>query len=99
MIDSTNVKFSDGFSIEKITTGFESLWFVIKDIPESVGHSEIKRLAAPFGIVQDVRFCNKKQSGKSVSGVASVQMSSYHKVIRAVNSLDGQVQLVLPQLG
>jgi len=25
MIDSTNVKFSDGFSIEKITTGFESL--------------------------------------------------------------------------
>jgi len=92
MIDSTNVKFSDGFSIEKITTGFKLLWFVIENIPKSVGHSEIKCLATPFGIVQDVQFCDKKQSGKSVSGAASVQMSSYHKVIQAINSLDGQVQ-------
>ena len=95
VIDSTNVKFSDGFSIEKITTGFESLWFVIEDVPESVSRSEIERLAAPFGVVQDVRFRDKKQSGKSVSRAASVQMSSYRDVIRAVNSLDGQDALGL----
>lgn len=90
VIECTNVKFSDGFSIEKITTGFESLWFVIEDVRESVDRSEIKRLAAPFGVVQDVRFRDEKQSDKSVSRTASVQMSSYREVIQAVNGLDGQ---------
>ena len=90
VMESTNVKFSDGFSIEKIGTGFESLWFVIEDMPESVGRSEIERLAAPFGVVQDVRFRDEKQSDKSISRTASVQMSSYREVVRAVNSLDGQ---------
>ena len=66
VIDFTNVKFSDGSSIEMTTTGFKLLWFVIKDIPESVGHSEIECLAATFGIVQDVQFRDKKQSGKSI---------------------------------
>ena len=87
VIESTNVKFSDGFTIEKIGTGFDSLWFVIEDVPESMGRREIERLAAPFGVVQDVRFRDEKQSG---SRTASVQMSSYHEVVQAVNGLDGQ---------
>jgi hypothetical protein len=89
-MESTHVKFSGGFSIEKITTAFESLWFVIEDVPRSVGRSEIEHLAAPFGSVQEVRFRDEKQSDDPVSRVFSVQMTSYREVVQAVNELDGK---------
>src|SRR6266851_1976663 len=83
-MDSTHVAFSAGFTIEKISTGFESLWFVIEGVPESVGRTEIKRLASRFGVVQDVRI--SKQSDKPIS----VQMTSYREVVQAINELDGK---------
>ena len=84
LMDSTHVAFSAGFTIEKISTGFESLWFVIEGIPESVGRTEIKQLASRFGVVQDVRI--PKQSDKPIS----VQMTSYREVVQAINELDGK---------
>jgi IBR domain, a half RING-finger domain/RNA recognition motif. (a.k.a. RRM, RBD, or RNP domain)/Zinc finger, C3HC4 type (RING finger) len=89
VMESTNVKFSGGFAIEKITTAFESLWFVIEDVPRSVGPDQVKRLAAPFGSVQEVRFY-EKSSNDSVSRIFSVQMASYREVVRAVDGLDGK---------
>jgi hypothetical protein len=72
VMESTNVKFSGGFAIEKIGTAFESVWFVIEDIPGSVGLNEIKHLAAPFGVVQEVRVRDEKQGDNS--GVESLHV-------------------------
>ena len=90
VMESTQVKFSSGFSIEKITTGFESLWFVIEDVPVTVDRTAIKRLVTPFGEVQEVRLPEGRQNGHSASRVVSVRMANYRQTVRAINGLDGQ---------
>jgi len=92
VMESTQVKFSSGFFIEKIVTGFESRWFVIGDVPVTVDRAAIESLVAPFGKVQDVRFRDDGQSDDYDNDVRSinVQMTNYRATVRAINELDGK---------
>ncbi|KAH9990989.1 hypothetical protein BJV74DRAFT_419934 [Russula compacta] len=92
VMEPTKVKFSSGFSIEKITTGFESLWFVIEDVSATVDRTAIERLVAPFGEVQEVRLHERRQNDDSpfASRVVSVRMANYRQTVRAINGLDGK---------
>jgi hypothetical protein len=87
VMESTQVRFTAGFSIQTIVTGFQSLWFVIDDVPVSVGRNAIEQLVAPYGKARDVRFSHERQSDTST--VASVQMADYRQAVRAINGLDG----------
>ena len=89
VMESTQVVLSSGFSVEKIITGFESLWFVIEDVPISVDHAAIKNLVAPFGEAQDIRFRDERHSGDPASKAVTVRMATYNEAVRAVNELDG----------
>ncbi|KAH9996212.1 hypothetical protein BJV77DRAFT_169476 [Russula vinacea] len=88
VMESTRVKFSGGFSIEKIVTGFESSWFVIEDVPSTVGRAAIEELVAPFGEVQEVRI--PRRSDNPTSLAISVQMATYREALQAINRLDGR---------
>lgn len=87
VMESTQVVFSSGFFIEKITTGFESDWFVIEDVPILVDRGAIEKLVAPFGEAQDVRFRDERRSAATRTVV--VRMATYHEAVWAVNELDG----------
>ena len=89
VMESTQVVFSSGFSVEKITTGFESDWFVIEDVPNTVDRAAIEKLVAPFGEAQDVRFRDERRSDDSASKAVTLRMATYHEAVRAVNELDG----------
>jgi IBR (half RING finger) domain-containing protein len=87
VMESTEVLFSSGFAVEKITTGFESRWFVIEDVPITVDRTAIERLVAPFGEAQDIRFRDERRG--DASRAVNVRMATYHEAVRAVNGLDG----------
>lgn len=89
VMESTQVIFSSGFSVEKITTGFESVWFVIEAVPITVDRAAIEKLVAPFGEAQDVRFRDERRSGDPASKAVTLRMATYHEAVRAVNELDG----------
>jgi hypothetical protein len=88
VMESTQARFSGGFSIEKIVTGFESTWFVIEDVPSTVDSATIEQLVAPFGEVQDVRI--PRRSDNPASKTVSVQMATYREALQAINRLDGK---------
>ena len=90
VMEATKVDFSGGFSIAKVVTGFESLWFAIENVPKTTKRHAIERLVAPFGTVEDVRFRDENQTGDSAFTVVKVQMASYREVTRAVEGLDGR---------
>ena len=87
VMESTKVKFSGGFSIKEIVTGFESPWIVIEDIPSTVDRAIIERLVAPFGEVRDIQ---DRRSDNPGSKAFNVQMATYREAVRAINGLDGK---------
>jgi IBR domain, a half RING-finger domain/Zinc finger, C3HC4 type (RING finger)/RNA recognition motif. (a.k.a. RRM, RBD, or RNP domain) len=89
VMEATKVGFSGGFSIAKIVTGFETLWFAIEGVPVATKRDAIERLVAPFGTVQDVRFRDESRNADSSLTVVTVQMASYREVVRAISGLDG----------
>ncbi|KAI9511675.1 hypothetical protein F5148DRAFT_267063 [Russula earlei] len=89
VMESAQVKFSGGFFIETIVTGFESRSFVIEDIPVKVDRAAIEDLVAPFGEVHDVRFRDDRQSDDCSSRPVFVRMATYREAVRAINGLDG----------
>ena len=90
LMEATKVDFSGGFSIAKIVTGFESLWFSINGIPMSTKRGEVERLVSPFGKIQDVQFSHESQNSGSAVTLVKVQMASYCEVVRAIEGLDGK---------
>jgi hypothetical protein len=89
VMESTQVVFSSGFFVEKITTGFESDWLAIEDVPITVDRAAIEKLVAPFGEAQDVRFRDERRSDDPASRAVKLRMATYHEAVRAVNELDG----------
>ncbi|KAI0251905.1 hypothetical protein BJV78DRAFT_1207615 [Lactifluus subvellereus] len=90
VMEATKVDFSGGFSIAKIVTGFESLWFSIENVPKTTKRDAIEHLVDPFGKVQDVRFRDESPNYDSALTVVKVQMTSYREVVRAIDGLDGR---------
>ncbi|KAI0305126.1 hypothetical protein B0F90DRAFT_1159513 [Multifurca ochricompacta] len=90
VMDSTQVTLSGGFSIEKIVTRFESLWFTVENIPVTTERAAIERILAPFGGVKDIQFRDESHSNDFALTVITVQMATYPEVVRAINGLDGK---------
>jgi hypothetical protein len=86
-MESTKVKFSGGFSIKEIVTGFESPWIVIEDIPSTADRAAIERLVAPFGEVRDIQ---DRRCDNPSSMAVNVQMATYREAVQAINGLDGK---------
>ncbi|KAH9174701.1 hypothetical protein EDB89DRAFT_462865 [Lactarius sanguifluus] len=89
VMDDTEVTLSGGFSVTKIVTGFESLWFTIENIPVSTQRAALEHIVSPFGEVKDVRLRDENQSDDPAHGVFEVQMATYREVVYAINGLDG----------
>ena len=87
VIESTKVKFSSGFSIKEIVTGFESPWIVIEDIPSTADRAAIERLVAPFGEVREIQ---DRRCDNPSSKAVNVQMATYREAVQAINGLDGK---------
>jgi hypothetical protein len=89
--DGADVKLSDvtlsgGFSVTKIVTKLESLWFTIENVPETTQCATIERIVSPFGEVKTVRLRDGKQKDPRVF---EVQMTTYREAVSAINNLDG----------
>ena len=89
VMDGTELTLSGGFSLTRIVTKLESLWFTIENVPLSTQCATIERIVSPFGEVKTVRLRNENQSDHSVIRVFEVQMATYREVVSAINGLDG----------
>ena len=89
-MDSTQVTVSGGFSIPKIVTKLESLWFTIENVPVTMERAAIERIVSPFGEVKNVRLRDANQSDDPALRVIEVQMATYRDAVSAINGLDGR---------
>ena len=90
VMDGTEVTLSGGFSITKIVTKLESLWFTIDNVPGPTQCKTIERIVSPFGEVKIVRLRDENQSDRSGRRVFEVQMTTYREVVSAINGLEGR---------
>ncbi|KAH9057948.1 hypothetical protein EDB83DRAFT_1037649 [Lactarius deliciosus] len=90
VMDSTQVTVSGGFSIPRIVTKLESLWFTIENVPATMKLAAIERIVSPFGEVKDVRSRTVKQSDNPAPRVIEVQMATYREAVSAIHGLDGR---------
>ncbi|KAF8632886.1 hypothetical protein AX17_004732 [Amanita inopinata Kibby_2008] len=60
-----NIKFSAGFVVEDVMTGFDTSWIYIHGIPGAIEEGEVLKLAKPFGDVQEIRMHGKSSSPKT----------------------------------
>ncbi|KAF8271844.1 hypothetical protein EI94DRAFT_1719622 [Lactarius quietus] len=86
VMDGTDVTLSGGFSLNKISTKLESLWFTIENVPETTQCATIARIVSPFGEAKSIQLRDEN----SAPGVFKVQMTNYREVVAAINGLDGR---------
>lgn len=84
--DGTKVTLSGGFSISKIVTRLESLWFTIENAPMATERAAIERIVSPFGEVKNVRLRSDNPALRAIQ----VQMATYREAVSAINGLDGR---------
>ncbi|KAH9039573.1 hypothetical protein EDB85DRAFT_259755 [Lactarius pseudohatsudake] len=90
VMDSTQVTVSGGFSIPRIVTKLESLWFTIENVPATMELAAIERIVSPFGEVKGVRLRAVKQSDNPAPRIIEVQMATYREAVSAIHGLDGR---------
>ncbi|KAJ3732932.1 hypothetical protein DFJ43DRAFT_267411 [Lentinula guzmanii] len=61
--DHMRVKFSAGFKVQEVITGFETPWLYLSNIPFNVLHDDILHLLLKHGTVQDFRVDTSDQRG------------------------------------
>jgi hypothetical protein len=84
--DHVKVKLTAGFDIQHITTGFETHWVFLDNIPVHVSIEDINRLLEPFGRVMDVQWRTRVNSSKKT---ARVRFSTPAEASQASITLDG----------
>ena len=86
VMEGTDVIVSGGFSLTKIVTKLESLWFTIENVPETTQCATIERIVSRFGVVKNVR---SRDGNQNDPRVFKVEMATYREVVSAINGLDG----------
>ncbi|KAI0064792.1 hypothetical protein BV25DRAFT_1913965 [Artomyces pyxidatus] len=87
VMDPIRVTFGPGFQVQKIVTGFESLWITLANIPVDTNRDSLHRLLAPFGTVLQVTFRNESRTDATTT-IVSAQLSSYPETVAAIEALD-----------
>ncbi|KAJ7218286.1 hypothetical protein C8J57DRAFT_1395122 [Mycena rebaudengoi] len=86
--DHTKVKLGSGFEIHEITTGVETPWLVLSNIPVRVTSHTISALLAPFGTVVDMKL--PATPAKDFTTVRA-RFSSHAEALQASTALNGSV--------
>jgi hypothetical protein len=81
--DHSKVKFGDGFEVLEITTGFESRWILIKNLPPSMTKDTITGILEPFGQLKNLRY------NEQASTVVKAEFSTFSEAERAASHLNG----------
>ena len=88
VLEHTKAQVGPGFTIQDITTGFESRWVVLGNIQSTVTEKTIYRVLKTFGHVEDVRM--PPTPGAS-SMTVKVLFSTSTEAMQAVGALNGAV--------
>ncbi|PFH50499.1 hypothetical protein AMATHDRAFT_40797 [Amanita thiersii Skay4041] len=86
--DHARVKFSDGFKVEDIMTGFDINWFYIQNVPDKMKTEQILSLLKPFGNVLQIRM---RETSLQPTKVAKVVFSSPDEARQASSRLQQKV--------
>ncbi|KAK1221074.1 hypothetical protein PQX77_016121 [Marasmius sp. AFHP31] len=85
--DHIKVRVGPGFAVESVTTGFETPWIHISGLPTEVTTDELARLLQRYGVVNDVKVCERKPPIVA----AKARFSSHTEAQMANAGLDGSV--------
>jgi len=80
------VKFGAGFDVQEVTTGFESPWVFMGNIPSFVTLDGITQVLEPFGRVVDVKVPSRNNSS---SMTVKARFSSTMEALQATAVLNG----------
>ena len=84
--DHIKVKFGAGFDVEEVTTGFETPWVFMSNIPSFVTLDGITQVLEPFGRVVDVKVLTRNTSS---SMTVKARFSSAAEALQATAVLNG----------
>ncbi|TFY73644.1 hypothetical protein EWM64_g10368 [Hericium alpestre] len=87
IVDPIKVTFGPGFDVQKVVTGFDSLWITVANVPVTTTREALERLVKPFGTVLDSRFRDESQTGATHT-TANIQMSSGVEASAVAQALD-----------
>ncbi|TFY74277.1 hypothetical protein EWM64_g9735, partial [Hericium alpestre] len=87
IVDPIRVTFGPGFDVQKVVTGFDSLWITVANVPVTTTREALERLVKPFGTVLDSRFHDESQTGATHT-TANIQMSSGVEASAVAQALD-----------
>ncbi|KAF7350530.1 RING finger protein [Mycena venus] len=88
--DHTKVKVGPGFEIYDVTTGVETPWIILSNIPARAKADAIEQFLSPFGSVLDVQL--PATPAKDVMTVKA-RFAGHGDAIQASNALDGSTFL------
>ncbi|PFH48829.1 hypothetical protein AMATHDRAFT_76504 [Amanita thiersii Skay4041] len=97
--DYAKVKFSAGFKVESVRTGFDISWFYIQNIPDKMNTDQLLSLLKPFGNVLEIRM---RETSYQPTKVAKVTFSSPDEARQASSRLQqvvvagGELSVKLP---
>ena len=80
--DHSQVKFGPGFEVLELTTGFESRWIRIRNLPLGLKPDNVSQLLVPFGQVTELRYMEGARTAKA-------QFSDLSEAVQAAAVLNG----------
>ncbi|KAI5118605.1 hypothetical protein M0805_004180 [Coniferiporia weirii] len=89
LLKSTLVTLGPGFRILNVTTGFESRYVLLGNLPVVITEQDVRDIALPFGDILKVD-CRRPQSAGKGS-TAKVQYADYSQAAAAIAGLNGSM--------
>ncbi|OJA19722.1 hypothetical protein AZE42_01504 [Rhizopogon vesiculosus] len=88
--DHTVVRLKDGFEVQGVTTGFESRWVHIGDLPPRTKESQIRSLLEEYGQLDEL-FVPTCTDGKGTRSTIKAQYSTAAQAMKASKQIHGRL--------